>query len=76
MGDPETMKIIGSLGLGGILAWGMFLVYRKDSLAWQESWKGQQQLLVQVVKENSVAITALVTRLESNHRLDETPRGR
>lgn len=76
----ESMKFIGSLGLGGVLAWGMFLVYRKDSLVWQESWKGQQQLLVQVVKENTAAITALITKLDGplNHqqRADETPRGR
>lgn len=66
--DPETLKYLGSLGVGGVIAGIMFSVYRKDSLMWQESWKGQSQMLVQVVKENTAAITALIERLERSER--------
>jgi hypothetical protein len=50
--------------VGGILAGGIFFVYRKDSLIWQEAWKGQSQILVQVVKENTAAVTALIAKLD------------
>lgn len=62
--DAETFKYLASLGVGGILAGIMFMIYRKDSLQWQEAWRGQSQMLVQVVKENTTAITALVTKLD------------
>lgn len=65
MPDPETIKVIGSLGLGAVLAWGMFSVYRKDAVAWQNAWKGQSEMLIQVVKENTAAITALIAKLET-----------
>lgn len=49
-----------ALGVGGILAWGMFHVYRKDAeihrqdmLRLTDQWKGQSDLLVAVVKENT-----------------------
>lgn len=53
------MKWLASLGVGGVLAWAMFMVYRKDAKEWHEAWKGQTQLLIQVVKENTAAVTAL-----------------
>lgn len=62
--DPDTLKYFGSLGVGGALAGFMFLLYRKDSLQWQEAWKGQSQMLVQVVKENVAAVTALIAKLD------------
>jgi hypothetical protein len=62
--DAETLKWLASLGVGGVLAGIMFVVYRKDSIQWQEAWKGQSQILIQVVKENTAAVTALITRLD------------
>lgn len=62
--DPETLKWLASLGVGGALAGGMFMVYRKDSREWQHAWKGQSELLLQVVKENTQAVTSLVDRLD------------
>ena len=58
--DTETVKLLAPLGTGGILAAIIFIIYRKDAIQWQEAWKGQSQMLVQVVKENTSAITALV----------------
>jgi hypothetical protein len=57
---PETIQWAASLGVGGLLALGMFLVYRRDSQQNIENWKGQSTILVQVVKENTAAVTALL----------------
>lgn len=63
MGDPmdaETLKFFVSLGVGGILAGFMFMVYRKDMKINAEAWKGQSEMLITIVKENTAAITALI----------------
>ena len=65
--EGETFKFLATLGVGGVLAGFMFLIYRKDSQLWQEAWKGQSQILVQVVKENTAAVTALVTKLDQRN---------
>lgn len=58
--DAETIKWISSLGVGGVLAGGMFMIYRKDAKEWREAWRGQAEIMVQVIKENTAAITALI----------------
>lgn len=65
MGDPEILKWFATLGVGGALAAGMFLYYRKDALDWTKQWQEhaahleqQTALLIQVVKENASAISA------------------
>jgi hypothetical protein len=58
--DPETLKWLVSLGVGGILAGGMFMVYRKDMKINSDAWRGQSEMLMAVVKENTAAITALI----------------
>jgi hypothetical protein len=60
---PETIQWAASLGVGGLLALGMFLVYRRDSQQNTANWQGQSQMLVQVVKENTAAISALTANL-------------
>lgn len=64
MNDVEWLQIAAQLGTGGVLAAIIFAIYRKDALRWEEAWKGQSQMLLQVVKENTAAITALIERLE------------
>ena len=66
--DADVLQLLTPLGVGGMLAGIMFIIYRKDAIQWQEAWKGQTQILVQVVKENTAAITALVTKLEKDGR--------
>lgn len=66
--DTETLKALAALGVGGILAGTIFMIYRKDSIQWQEAWKGQSAMLLQVVKENTAAVTALVERLDRDDR--------
>lgn len=68
MADPEILKYLATLGVGGVLAAVMFSIYRKDSLQMQEAWKGQSALLVQVVKEVTVAVTALSTLVQEMSR--------
>jgi hypothetical protein len=62
--DLDTLKWLASLGVGGVLAGFIFFVYRKDAIAWQAAWKGQSEMMLQVVKENTAAITALTGRLK------------
>jgi hypothetical protein len=62
--DPEAMKYLAPLGVGGILAGMIFMVYRKDALRWIEDWKGQSQMLLKVVVDTTAAMTALVSKLE------------
>ena len=58
--DADAIKWLSGLGVGGILAGMMFFVYRKDALQMQDAWKGQSQMLMQVVKENTAAVAALI----------------
>ena len=54
------VKWLVSLGVGGVLAGGMFAVYRKDMRVNSEAWRGQSEMLMSVVKENTAAITSLI----------------
>lgn len=38
--DPEFLKFIASMGVGGVLAWGMFLLYRRDANRHADDLKG------------------------------------
>lgn len=58
--DPESLKYLASLGVGGVLAGMMFMIYRKDMKANSTAWQGQSEMLMAVVKENTAAITALI----------------
>ena len=60
MGDPELLKYLAPLGVGGILAWGMFMVYRKDMRDIVKRLEDSNSLLVSVVKENTAAITTWI----------------
>jgi hypothetical protein len=63
--DPEILKLIAQLGgVGGVLAVGMFLVYRKDALKWIEDWKGQSQMLLKVVVDTTSTLTAVISKLD------------
>lgn len=54
-----------SLGVGGAIAWGIFLLYRRDMGQRLEEWKGQTERLLRVVENNTAAITLLNVRLEA-----------
>lgn len=65
---PDMVNLVAPLGVGGIMALAMFLIYRKDAKEQIESWKGQSEILVQVVKENTAALVALKTVIEHDAR--------
>lgn len=62
--EIELIKMAAPLGVGGVLAAVMFFFYRADAQRNADNWKGQSELLVQVVKENTAAISALTARLD------------
>ena len=66
--DVEFLKWLATLGVGGVLAGFIFHFYRKDVRAYTEQWRGQSELLVTVVKENTSSNTKLVTVIDALHR--------
>lgn len=73
----DTIKFaewLATLGVGGVLAAFIFTIYRKDIKQYTELWKATTDELVNVVKENTVASTRLVTMLE-NHERNELRKG-
>ncbi len=73
--DPETLKLLASFGTGGLLAGFMFMIYRKDMKINSDDWKGQSEILMAVVKENTAAITALIRLVEGIRVRDDNPKG-
>lgn len=72
--DFEFAKWLASLGVGGALAGMMFAIYRKDmkesSARLNElvnQWRGQTELLVQVVRDNTAAMTQNTLVVQSLH---------
>ena len=61
----EELKWFASLGVGGVLALYIFITYRKDALRWQEQEKGRTEILIDVIRDNTVAITALTEIIKS-----------
>jgi len=68
MNEFEGLKFFATMGVGGILAGIMFIFYRKDVKLFTDQWKGQSEMLMQVVKENTGAITKNATITEALHR--------
>lgn len=64
--DGEMIKWFATLGVGGILAGFMFWFYRKDVRVYTEQWKNQTELLMAVVKENTVSNTRLIASIDAN----------
>lgn len=66
--DAEFAKWLATLGVGGVLAAFMFWFYRRDVSDYTAMWKGQSELLTTVVRDNTAALTKLVTVVEALHR--------
>jgi len=67
--DQTTLaQWFSTLGINSALAVLMFYFYRKDVNAYVDLWKGQSDQLIQVVKENTVAITRLLDRSITDRR--------
>lgn len=66
--DAEFIKWFATLGVGGVLAAMMFWFYRRDVANYTALWKGQTDILMAVVKENTASNTKLITVIEALHR--------
>ncbi len=71
----EHIKWLMSLGIGGILAGLIFLVYRKDMMAWKKEKNGlldeaklDRKILLEALTNNTMAITQIKDSLEVNTR--------
>ena len=62
MPNEEFIKFFASLGVGGVIAGLLFFFYRKDVHHFTDLWRGQTELLISVVKENTAAL-AITTEL-------------
>lgn len=70
MGELEALKYLAPLGVGGVLAWAMFHVYRKDSVKWSEQETRRGDTMTQVVIANTQAITELIVTLRNGRKGD------
>jgi hypothetical protein len=54
--EPESIKWVMSQGIGAVLAFVMFLVYRKDVHNALNSWRDQTKILTALVQDVSTSI--------------------
>ena len=66
--EPEFIKWLITLGVGGVLAGFMFVFYRKDIKQYTELWKITADQLMSIVKENTASNTKLIGLIESAER--------
>ena len=70
--EPEFISYLLSLGVGGVIASLIFQAYRKDSKMYAELWKQNTDILLSVVKDNTIVMVQNTEVLKSLHRrLDE-----
>jgi hypothetical protein len=66
--EPEFIKWLITLGVGGVLAGFMFVFYRKDIKQYTELWKITTDQMTTVVKENTASNVRLIAMLETGER--------
>jgi hypothetical protein len=66
--EPEFIKWLVTLGVGGVLAGFMFVFYRKDIKQYTELWKNTTDQMINVVKENTASNVRLIAMLEAAER--------
>lgn len=66
--DGDFVKWLATLGVGGVLAAFMFVFYRKDVRVYTEMWRGQSEILIAVIKDNTATTAKLVTLIDALHR--------
>lgn len=62
--DNKLIELLSTLGIGGILAGFIFIVYRKDMKQYVELWRTTTEQLMTIVKENTASNTKLVSVIE------------
>lgn len=68
MPDPEFVKWLATLGVGGVLAAFMFWFYRKDVKMYTELWQAQTDILMMVIRENTASNIKLIALIEMMDR--------
>jgi hypothetical protein len=66
--DPEFVKWIATLGVGGILAGFMFAFYRKDVKQYTELWRITAEQMMNIIKDNTASNSKLIMLIESQER--------
>lgn len=66
--DPEFIKYLSTLGIGGILAGLMFMFYRKDVKQYTDLWRTATDQLIIIVKDNTASNTKLIALIENQER--------
>lgn len=70
--SPEFLRYLASLGVGGALAGMLFFFYRRDVRSYTELWKTMSDTLLEVVRDNTKAITENTEMVKSLHkRMDQ-----
>lgn len=62
----EFVKFLGSLGVGGVIAGGLFFFYRRDVKSYTDLWKIMSEQLLLVVKESAEASRAVAVAITQN----------
>lgn len=68
--DPELLKWFASLGVGGALAGGMFLAYRKDVLARGSAAEVERLTLLETIARHAAATERLALTLASHAEVE------
>jgi hypothetical protein len=70
--DPELLKYLATMGVGGVIAGLIFMMYRKDMKQHVELWTAQSNnyqqqaaVLLEVVRENTRSNEALIRLIEN-----------
>jgi hypothetical protein len=66
--DPEFVKWLSTLGIGGILAAFMFVFYRKDVQQYTDLWKNTTTQMMEIIKDNTASNIKLINLIESQER--------
>lgn len=65
--DDTLVRYLAQLGVGGAFAGLLLVFYRKDVQHYTDLWRGQSEMVVTVVKENTAAFTANTEILRQLH---------
>lgn len=74
--EVEIAKLLIAQGGFALIALLIFAAYRKDVLSKLGTEKGTAEILIQVVKEVTVAVTRLTAVVEALDQQQQHPRGK
>lgn len=69
MAESEIIKAIASTGVGGLIAWGIFLLYRRDI---RDAKKAQAALVQQYAEQAKQSMEVVVNNTRAMAQLEST----